>query len=569
MKKYLFKSKKLFFFNLLFVIINAFFNTTFAYVIKELIDVSISKNLDKFVKVAFVALIYIILITSSSYLREIYLGKIINSSLTSLKNDLFNKIMSRKKLDFSEENTANYISLLSNDIDMIKAGYFLNIFLIIEAIISFIFALIGIISINNHIVIAILILNIIPIFIPYILGNKLAQLKLNYSSKFSNFTKITKDFFSGFEVIQNFNMKNKIYKKYELINNDLETSRYECLKFNSKMNLVTDIFTFSSHFILICVGTYSIIKGNITVGTFVAAMQLIDYINGPIMNITHIIGMFQSVKLICNKIDNILDEPSIDNDGIEKNDFITSIEFKNVSFSYNKEKLTLDNVSFTIGKNKKYAIVGKSGCGKSTILKLLLKYYDSYEGSILIDGIKNADISSKSLFKLFSIIQQDVFMFDSTIKDNITLYEDYSQEQLQAVFTRSGLYNFINSLSDKELTMIGENGNNLSGGEKQRIGIGRALIKNTPILLLDEATASLDNETSYKIEKEILELDNITSIVVTHKLSKELLKKYDEILVFNQGKLVEKGSFYELISNKNYFYNFYYLDENNEFQAIS
>ena len=158
-----------------------------------------------------------------------------------------------------------------------------------------------------------------------------------------------------------------------------------------------------------------------------------------------------------------------------------------------------------------------------------------------------------------SMIQQNVFMFDDTIKENIKLFANYSDEEVLEICKRSGLSNLIKSLPNGINSLVGENGNKLSGGEKQRIAIARSLINNTKILILDESTSALDNETSYNLENSLLSIDELTLIVVTHKLIKSILIKYDEIIVMKEGNIIEKGPFEELINAKGYFYNLYYL----------
>ena len=185
-----------------------------------------------------------------------------------------------------------------------------------------------------------------------------------------------------------------------------------------------------------------------------------------------------------------------------------SIEFKNVSFSYTGDTKALKNINFTIKKGGKYALVGTSGAGKSTILKLLLKQYENYEGEIKLDGIELRRIDKKDLFKIITLLHQNVFIFDGTVKDNITLFNDkYTDEEVIRAAKTAGLGPLLEKLPEGILSDVGEGGKLLSGGERQRIAIARSIITNASILALDEATAALDNETAYLIEKTILEMD--------------------------------------------------------------
>ena len=286
-----------------------------------------------------------------------------------------------------------------------------------------------------------------------------------------------------------------------------------------------------------------------------------NYIVNPILSFSAIINKIKAIKPINEKLEAIIEESNGEDSGIVKDSFDKSIEINNLSFSYNEERKILKGVDLSINKGEKVAIVGRSGSGKSTLLRLLLRYYNDYNGEILIDGIDSKDIKLSSIYDMMSIIQQNVFMFDDSIESNIALYGDYSDEEIDKAILESGLKELIENLPNGKNTSVGENGSNLSGGEKQRVSIARALIKNTPIILLDEATASLDAETSFEIENSLLDINGLTSLVVTHKLNPELLKKYDKIIVLESGEVVEVGSFEELIEKKEFFYSLYSLEK--------
>lgn len=560
MIRYILKSKVLFGVNVLIVLIDSFLCTSFAFVIKNLIDISTTKRLDEFPRVMLFSVIYIIFIVLTGYFKSIFLAKYIKENTANLRNDLFNKLLLKNKRDFSSENTGNYISIINNDVDILQRCYFSNIIFILQALFSFVIASLGLFKLNIYIAISILILSLIPVAVPYLFTKRLSNLKKIYSDSLSSFLKTAKDYLSGFEVIKSYNAQKRIFLKFNKINNDVEMSRYKVSKNNADMNLIVELFSYAAHFSALGIGTLLLINDKTTVGTFVAAIQLMEFINAPVKNISYIIGSLRSVKLISKKILNILDEKTYDDIGLLKNSFDDSIEFKKINFLYDDKKEALRNISFKINRGDKLLVVGKSGSGKSTLLKLLLKYYDNFDGDILIDGKSIKEISSSSLYNLISMMQQDIFIFDASIKDNITLFEAYSHEDFDRAVFMSGLLEFISSLENKENSNIGENGCNVSGGEKQRISLARSLIRKTPILVLDEATASLDSETSYKLENTLLNIPDITLIIVSHKLSEPLLKGCNKILVLDKGKIVESGDFDSLMSLKGNFYDLYTLN---------
>ena len=204
---------------------------------------------------------------------------------------------------------------------------------------------------------------------------------------------------------------------------------------------------------------------------------------------------------------------------------------------------------------KKYALVGASGSGKTTLMNLLMGAYDSYSGSIAIDGKELREANPDSLYDLISLIGQNVFLFDDTVRRNITMFRDFPADQVQAAVNRSGLGAFISERGEDY--RCGENGVGLSGGERQRVSIARALLRGTPVLLLDEATAALDNQTAFAVTDSILHLDGLTRLVVTHRLEAGLLEQYDKIFVLKDGALREQGGVEELMEKKGYFYSLY------------
>ena len=276
------------------------------------------------------------------------------------------------------------------------------------------------------------------------------------------------------------------------------------------------------------------------------------------------IGMFKSVKPIIEKLDNLINKRNVAHKNYEElKGFMDFIEFKDVDFSYTKERKILNGISFKINKGEKCALVGGSGCGKSTLIKLLLRFYDDYTGTITIDGKDVKNISPSSLYKCICPIEQKVYMMQDTIENNIKLYKEYSDEAVQYAIDNTGLSELIRSLDEGIKTVITEDGSNFSGGESQRISIARPLVRHTPVLILDEATSSLDNINAYNIEKSIVSIKDLTCVEVTHKLNKDILRRYDKVIVLKDGKVVEMGSFDELIDRKQYFYSLYNVTANN------
>ncbi|MBL4937726.1 ABC transporter ATP-binding protein [Clostridium sp. YIM B02515] len=557
MKKYFFKYKALLSVNIIFIVACSIMEILIAFMIKSVIDTGNGTNVTNIYKVSFLSIIFILIMYILNYFRIIFQAKYIKRTLITLKKDIFQNIIQKDIRSFNDVNSASYISTLTNDITIIESDYFISILNLITNVTRLILGSIAIFMINIYIAICIFAMAFLNLLVPVIFSKKVINLKKSYSDALSDFTIKVKDIFSGFEIIKSFNVENKLSKEYDKFNLGAENSKYNFLKLNSFVDIISGAFGFLVFFTALAVGTYFVFKGELTYGLLIAAVQLMNNITTPIANISSIFNKIKSVKAIEQKISSLTDNKECKKLLKEKHSFNKEIVFNNVNFSYNDERKVLNNISMKIEKGKKYALVGDSGSGKSTILKLLLGYYEDFKGEISIDGLANRDINSSDLYKLISVIQQNVFIFDDTVKENITLFKDYSSECINRAVKLSGLDELIDSLPNGIDSEVGENGCNISGGEKQRIAIARALIKNTPILILDEATSSLDNKTSFSIENSILDLDDLTCIVITHKLNEDLLRKYDEVIVLKNGQICEAGNFDKLIENKQYFYSLY------------
>lgn len=557
--KYLFKYKLLFFTRVLTISLASLSVICFDFMMGFIVDIFSNGETEKFVPIILASIFLIILLFITEYVDGYVMSSYIKNTVNYLRCDIFTKILNKDMKDFSLDNSGKYISILYNDIKIIEDSLLNNIFLVISSFISFIISLLFLFSISPSIVIFIILFGILGFVVPNALSKKLIVEKNNYSHNLEEITSVTKDLFSGFEVIKGFNISNKINSIFKNSSTTVESTKKKYSILESIIKGFSLSFSVTVYLGVLILGGYLMYKGEISVGTSIIIIQLSTHIVGPVKTSISLINQIKSVSLIADKIDEILYNSCDDIEDTSLSKFENSIEVKNLNFSYTLDRKALNNINLKFEKNKKYAIVGESGCGKSTLIKLLMRYYKDYEGDILIDNNNINNIFSSDLYKNMSMIQQNVFMFDDTIKENIKLFANYSDDEVLNICNRVGLSNLISSLPDGINSNVGENGNKLSGGEKQRVSIARSLINNTKILILDESTSALDNETAYNLEKSLLSINDLTLIVVTHKLIKNILLNYDEIIVMKNGLVIEKGSFNYLISLKGYFYSLYYL----------
>lgn len=407
--------------------------------------------------------------------------------------------------------------------------------------------------------IIILVIQIIHISITLLLGRKLYIYHEECSKKRGVFGSVTQDYLKGFRLIKAFSSERIFIDKFKYQNRLVEIAS----KLMYDKGIGVQLLNFIANYILIItlffVGGMEVLNGRLKIGTIIACFELFQTISEPFSNlalqINNVVtanGIFERIyKLIAHEIG---DSASGIYDRKLDLKNITSIQLNNVSFSYDNEKVTLDNISYDFTSGKKYAIVGDSGSGKSTLMNLLFGYYDNYKGSIMMNGREFRHYSPEQINKDISIVQQDVFIFDDTLRANLTLGNQFSESLIYDAVERAGLSELVSTHGMDYI--CGEDGSNLSGGEKQRISIARALLRDSEVIFFDEVTSSLDNRTTMEIEETINSLDK-TCIAITHKLNLNVLRKYDEIIVFNEGRLVESGNVEYLIALNQHFYALY------------
>ena len=555
--QYTLKYKYQFFCRIITISLVALASICFDFLMGFIVDIFASGDSDKFLIITISSISLIIVMFLTEYIDGLVMSSYIKNTVNYLRTDIFSKIINKDIKDFSLDNSGTYISILYNDLKIIEDNFFNNLFQVISCFISFIISLVVLFSISPTIVIFISIFGVLGFIIPNALSKKLVIQKNEYSQNLEQVTSITKDLFSGFEVIKGFNISNKINEIFKTASTNVETSKKKYSILEGIIRGFSLSFSVTIYLGVLLLGGYLMYKKSITVGTAIIIIQLSTHIVGPVKLSISLINQIRSVAMIADKIEEILEDTHDDFENTKLENFSKSICIENLNFSYTEERKALDNINITFDKNKKYAIVGESGSGKSTLIKLLMRYYNDYEGKISIDNLNIKNIYSSDLYKNISMIQQNVFMFDDSIKENIRLYSNHDDKDILNACERSGLNKLINKLPHGINSLVGENGNKLSGGEKQRIAIARALINNTQILILDESTSALDNETAYNLENSLLNLENLTLITVTHKLIKNILNRYDEIIVMKNGKIIEKGNFEDLINIKGYFYSLY------------
>ena len=558
MKQLIKNHQKAFYAFMIFNILVPLTNIAFAYSIKGIIDSGMSQNEDALTQAVLVGASVIFIYAGLNFISLRLKNRLVRQIMSRYKNKVFQSILDRDYRDFSKEKSGKFISVLTENMKKIEQDYLHQYFNISKNLSLMIFSLLAMFIGNWYLTLLVIIASIIPMMISGFIGQKSAYLQKSVMIADQKYLAKVKDILAGFLVIKSFNVKEAIRQDYRNESEKLDEIYFMKGKFDVLANVISQLSGMIVFLVAFGGGMYLVFNGYTTIGSVTAIVQLVNFVVMPLNEVGMGMSKFREGQATLDAFE-VKDVTELQT-GETKEYFDDVISFSNIDFSYpNTEEKIFNHLSLKIKKGEKIAIVGMSGSGKSTLLNLLLRFYDVTSGHISIDNQDIQAISAESLYNLMTIVQQDVYIFDDTLKTNITLNQSFTVEEIKQAVQQSGLESYVLESESGLQTLCGENGSNLSGGQKQRLSIARALIRKTPILLFDEATSSLDNQVTTEIENSILDIQDLTALVVTHKLNENILKRYDRILFMKAGVIVEDGSFCDLMDRRGEFYKLFEL----------
>ena len=558
----------------------------------------------------------IILLTAGIFLMEFFSAvatyffrtKFSTRAVLQYRNFACAYLLNKKVADFYASNSSVYLSALSNDLMKIKEQFLDQIPIITQILFCGIGAMIVMLRYNVFLACMSCVLSLIPFFAALYSGKNMGELEGRLSTKNAEYLAFLKDFSIGFTIIKSYKVEAIFSKLHAAVNEKTEETMLRRERCVEKVNYFAAISGYVTRLSILFLSAYiAFTRHSISIGTVIAFSQLIHYLIDPLSSLPSMLSEAKAAYRLTDKFweiiksgeelqntsennrvkEEIAEIQSVTEDKkiIEEQEIseqkqsldeaalslhgellsITSIarkacsiSFNHICFSYSEGKEVLKELNLRVKEGEKVVLLGTSGSGKSTILKILMGMERAQSGTIRIGGQDTMDLGEDRIFKEISYIQQEVFIFDGTIRENICLFQTYREEELQSVIERAGLRNLV---KEKGLSYrCGENGAALSGGERQRISIARSLLRKTPILLADEITASLDKENSYLVLDTLLNIENTTEILVLHDLDSRILSRVDRICVLKNGKVEEEGNFTELLEKKGYFYALYHVE---------
>jgi len=562
MRRYLNQNKLLLAITIVLCVIVSSAYIYIAIILQRVTDVAISKDLEAFRNVLFNSVIYLLLLGLISFLYSLCAKRLIRNIVMQMRNTIFSGILRRNVQNFTDVNSADYLSAFTNDIKIIEENYLLPMLLILQNVVMFLTALIVLFTISPIIAMGLIACLLLMLAVPSLLGKSIQGRQEDLSKSLSLFTSKLKDFMSGYEVIKSYNMDNYVKREFDEQNNRSINAKYRVDRLFAVNESLSEVLAYMTLFSSFFIGAYLIIIGNITAGTLLALIQLSSTFVNPIMVLMQCMPQIKSVKPVLKRLNEFADYRDTAFTEAAIPSFKNSITVDGLNFSYDDSHPILTDLSISLEKNKKYALVGPSGCGKSTLIKLLTGSYSNFSGRLLYDNVDIHQLSIDRLRQMISVIHQNVYIFDDSIKQNICLYQTFIKEELDQALADSGVQLFLDNTAIGLDSLAGENGGNLSGGQRQRVAVARALIRKKPILILDEGTSAIDMQTAYDIESSLLQLNDLTVVTITHNMNAALLSLYDRIFYMENGAIREQGRLEELLSKKGAFSRFFFLQEN-------
>ena len=479
--------------------------------------------------------------------------RFIARAMRQYKELAFQKLTEKSIASFREESTAAYLSALTNDAASVEADYLAQQLAVITKTVTFFGALFMMLWYSPLLTAIAVGVTALPLAASLLTGGRLQAAEKQVSERNRDFTAALSDCLSGFAVVKTFKAEREIFQLFAGSNRALEQEKFSRRRLKVLIGMIGAVTGLVAQLGVFLAGAWLALSGSgLTAGTVILFVNLMNFMIGPVSELPALLAGRRAALGLIGKLADALEKDGSAGGSRTLSRLEHGIELRDVSFGYEAGKDVLHHVSARFEAGRAYAIVGGSGSGKSTLLNLLLAENTGYRGSVLLDGTELRELSPEALYGLMSVIHQNVFVFNASIRDNVSMFREFPQEALDEAIRRAHLRELLDARGADYL--CGENGKGLSGGEKQRVSIARSLLKKSSVLLVDEATAALDMQTAHQVSSDILDLTGMTRIVVTHSLEEALLRRYDGIFVLKNGTLAESGSFDELMQRKGYFY---------------
>lgn len=535
MDKYRYGDKKLLVMVSISLLITAILGGITLYALRFITDYAVAGEVSKLIEISKILLIVLtselVFSLLTSYLKSLYLNK----SMIGLRNSYVNKLFNLDIKNIAENDEEKYLTHLSNDMDRYEASFYLNLLELMDAFFHLIVSIFLLAKISNILLFLALGLLVFFIIIARKTSKPIEEREKVKSQSLEKYTNFINESLKGFFIIKQNNLENSRINKFNTLAKKVQEDNYQVDKKSTHIDALNSFIQMSIIFTLVIIGVYYAKQSGLSLGMTILAGTAFANSIGPMQEVTPFISQMAGISIILKDFQESLSQENMN--GRENINEIKEISFKSTDLGY-KDKIVLENVNIDIRKNQKVLIIGSSGAGKSTILKSLRRQLPLKSGDILINNNSLKDITANTYFRQLSVIDQIGFIFNGSLKENITLYRDESEETINNILIQVGL-------EDLNLDyQLKNNGSNLSGGQRARLLLARALYLDSSLIICDEIFASLDKEIGESIEERILNI-NKTLINVSHIIYENNIKLYDIIYLVKEGEVLKIDNFQE------------------------
>lgn len=466
---------------------------------------------------------------------------VVNVIRRDIKRDLFSTVIHRQMPDYIDHNVGEYIAEFTNDITIIESKFLIPVRELVSYIITIVTVGAAIITIDYRMVLVIIVGVVVCLAVPIMLTKYTSGRMIRFLARFDRFVQRLKDVFGAFFTFKNYSVEGKIIERFADENTEVEKMKYDAEFALVLVNNFVSRLAWFVEIMVLVIGLLGVVHGTLSIGSVFAAHLLASSLGGPLQSLGSRISMVRSVKSVEKKFRAL----GIEHINNQADGFVTTdspnfdVKFENVSLAI-KDKPILKNISLHFEYGKKYLILGNNGSGKSTIAKLLKKTFRSYTGNIKIGDYDFQSPQGRQLARSISYSNEIVSLITDSVRNNILLYRVVPEGRLESAIALAGLNVDLDRI-------VGDSGRFLSSGERRKLEIARALIDNPKVIIFDEVVSTLDIETAYEIEKQVLAFKDRTVIMISNAFSGELLEKYDQVILMENGSVVATGTHRELL----------------------
>ena len=529
MKKYQ-KRNRAAFSGALFCILSS---NTFAVVLQffkgDVLDHAIAGEISTTIKYALLLISCILSEVLFYYLYRLCSAKYVAGCTRLLKQDIFCSILDRSYVDYKKRQQGEYIAKLANEADAVKDRRFRILPNLFDIVSKIVFVSVALFLLDWRLALITILLLTTPLYIPKIVEKRLQKAQADYLKAVEENLSKVNDWLNGFEIIKNFSVENHIRQRFIESNDHMAEKLMKDAALSAVSQLISTLISYLSYFIVLVFAAWLVLTGDFTAGSFFVAIGMIDQLSYPLISLADIIRQLVAIRPTCDSMMQFIMEGHVKHESRFLQSVHKEIRYQDVSFAYPGGAPILEHVCLTAKRGQKILIKGPSGCGKTTVVNLLLRYYDLSEGSITVDGVPISEYGNT--YSCMTVVRQEAVLFHDTLRNNLTMFHDMPDGALIDVLQRVNLDKFASRESLD--SWIKENGSNLSGGEKKRICLARALLRQTDVLILDEPLANLDDATASKIEDMLLSIRGKLLLVVSHQFSESKLNGFDYVLTIH------------------------------------